>query len=600
MTLSLKNQSSPRLKRAPGSAGILPVLAGILPASTKRRPPAPPREKILRAMPPLPRAVQWQLHALATRQLRLGWTEGVLWLLLAGCLLAPAQALADWLFDLPWGTRALLMLADLAIAGALIFRYGFCAWRGRLTPEQAALRAEVRWPAFRSSLISAVQLSRQPEGSPHMVQALISQVAKRAATLDFRLAINSSRVRKIAMAAGALLLLVAALTWWTAPRSLVLGRRILLGNIPLPTETIVVPVTGDFAIQPGQTIDVAAKAAGVIPRAGRVEIRYPGQPVQVISVNPRPATPDLFSLALPNLQQPFTYRFYLNDGRSAEFKVAVIHGPILESAAFQQAYPAYTGLPPETRAAGDLTLLAGSDLHIQARSSQPLASAQIVLQGIQQTVPLVVGGDGQSLTGDLPIRSQKLTGFSIHLRNADGIESQGDTLYRVEVTPDAPPVITIAPGQPQSATFVATVHPRLRFGVRDDFQVNQVFLCCGTAGETPDSADQSHLLRIPLDVPKQAAALDFDYVWDPPAGSAIWKEGASFNYWIEAVDNNNVTGPGVSRTAVRQWQVISAEAKRQELADKMRTQADALGDLSQRQEQLRAAIGDALKQENPK
>ncbi len=569
-------------------------------AKSKARTPAPPREKVIRAMPPLPGAVQRQLHALATRELRLGWLEGMLWLLVAACVLAPAQGLADWLFDLPWRTRALLMLADLAVAGGLVFQFGIRVWRKRLTPEEAALRAEVRWPAFRTSLISAVQLSRRPEGSPLMVQALISQVATRAATVDFRVAVDSSRVRKIAIAAGALLLLVAALAWWTAPKSLVLGERILLGTIPLPTETIVVPVTGDIAIQPGQTIDLAARASGVVPRAGRVEIAYPAQPIQVISVNPRPATPDLFSLTLPNLQQPFTYRFYLNDGRGAEFKVSVIQGPILESAAFQQAYPAYTGLPSAAQAAGDLTLLAGSELHIQARASQPLASAQIVLQGLNQTVAMAVGADGQSLAGDLPVRSAKVTGFSIHLRNRDGIESQGDTLYHVEVTPDAPPVITIASGQPQSETFVATVYPRLRFSVHDDFQVKQVFLCCGAAGETPDSADQSHLLRIPLDVPPQAAALDFDYEWVPAAGSALWKEGASFNYWIEAVDNNNVTGPGISRTAVRQWQVVSTDAKRQELADKMRKQADALGDLSQRQEQLRAQIGDTLKQEAPK
>jgi hypothetical protein len=203
-------------------------------------------------MPPLPGAVQRQLHALATRELRLGWLEGMLWLLVAACVLAPAQGLADWLFDLPWRTRALLMLADLAVAGGLVFQFGIRVWRKRLTPEEAALRAEVRWPAFRTSLISAVQLSRRPEGSPLMVQALISQVATRAATVDFRVAVDSSRVRKIAIAAGALLLLVAALAWWTAPKSLVLGERILLGTIPLPTETIVVPVTGDIAIQPAR------------------------------------------------------------------------------------------------------------------------------------------------------------------------------------------------------------------------------------------------------------------------------------------------------------------------------------------------------------
>jgi hypothetical protein len=545
----------------------------------------------------LPPIIQRRLHSLAARVLHISWLEGALWLVAAGCALVLVQATADWLLDLSRGTRALLLLGDLAIFGWFIFHYGIQPWRKRLTPELAALRAEKHWPALRTSLISAVQLARRPDGSPFLVDTLISQVAKRVEQLDFRVVVGTGHLRKLLAAAVALLLVTGALAWWEGPKSAILWQRLWLKNVPLPTQTIVIPVSGNFAIQPGQTIELAANVQGVVPRSGRVEITYAGQPVQTIGITAKPGNPDLFTLMLPNVQQPLMYRFYLNDGRSPEFKVAIVHGPVLEAVTFEQLYPAYTALAKTQHAAGNLTLLAGSKLHVEGRANQPLKAARLQLSGLEQSVEMKVGADRKTVSAELAIPAEKLEGFSIVLQNTDGTESQENTVYRVEIIPDKPPEITFAADQPELASFITTAHPRLRFEVRDDFQVKQVFLCCGSEGEKPDSPMLSKLKRIPLEVPKPAGALTYDYLWEKATDSGLWKESATINYWIEAIDNNDVTGPGIGRTPVHQWQVISIEAKRQELAEKLRKHGEAIDELSKRQEELRGNVGDLIKQD---
>jgi hypothetical protein len=535
--------------------------------------------------------------------IHVAWMACILWIAAATGAILLLQGSVDWLFDLPWSTRLCLAIVDIALLGWLVFQFGIRPWRKRLTLEQAALRAETRWPGLRTSLISAVQLARSPEGSGRMVEALIQQVAQRTAKMNFKTAVEAGHLKKLALLAAVLLLAAGGLGWWLAPKSMILLRRLLLSREPLPTQTIVVPVSGDFAIQAGQTIELVAKAQGVIPRAGRVEISYEGKGVQTVGVSPKPADPDTFLLTLPNVQQPLTYRFYLNDGRGPEFNVVLVHGPVLQSVTFEQNYPAYTGLAKTQHSAGNLTLLAGSKLHIEGASDQPLSGAHLHLKGLEQDVDLKVGGDGKSISGDLQVPAKGLEGFSIILKNTDGIQSQDNALYKVEVTPDKPPEITFATDQPDEGTLVTSMHPRLRFEVHDDFLVKQVTLCCEVTNDDPtketSDTDPSKVKRIPIDVPKPAGALQFNYEWKDP-DPAIWKEGTTINYWIEAVDNNDVTGPGVGQTPKRQWKIISLEEKRKEIADKLRKNAEAIEDISKSQDDLRNNVGDLLKKEYKK
>lgn len=547
----------------------------------------------------LPAAIASRLNALAARVLAASWAEGLLWAVAALCGLAVGQGALDWLFDLPFRVRLLFLAADLGVIGFLFFRFGVRPWGMRLTPEEAALRAERHWPGLNTGLISAVQLARRPDGSPVLVEALLAKMAERVSALDFRDVVPWRTLKNAAAAALLAAGVAAGLVTWLAPDSLVLIRRILLSNVPLPTQTVVVALSENFSIPAGQTIEISAKAAGLIPRSGRVEVTYEGKHPEIVSVSPKPSSPGVFSLQIANVQQPLTYRFYLNDGRGEEWTVALIHPPVLQEIAFDVTLPPYTGLPPSRLTPGNLNLLAGSKLTVTGKSSQPLMGARLVLSGPDRSIELKPRGDGRTaVTAQIDVPKEGLKGLWIELKNDRGILSQDNTVHAVEIVPDKPPEITPAVGQPERLTLISDRRPSLRFDVRDDFKVKDVFLCVQALnslgeGEEPDPKKAK---EIPIPVPRPAAGLTFNYEWKTPGESVDWSEGQSFACWIKAVDNNDVTGPGITYSSPQQWSVVSLQTKREELAEELRKHAEAIKDLSGAQEGVRNELGEILKQ----
>lgn len=536
----------------------------------------------------LPVSLKRQLKLLANKVIHVRWMQGGIWLVIAACSLAILQWGADWMFDFSRVVRAMLLAGDLFVFVAFAWWFGVRPWLARLTPEQAALRAEHRWPGLKTSIISAVQLSRQPDGSSILVGSLVNSVEKRMKDMDFRAAIETGHLRRPALAAAAGVILVCAAVWFAWPKSWIVIQRSGLVDLPLPTQTIVIPLSGDFSVQPGTTVELSARAEGFLPKAGRVEIAYPGQRPLVLPLSPKAASPELFSFTLQNVQQPFTYRIYLNDGRTPEFSLKIIRGPILDSVAFEQKYPAYTGLANTQHSAGNLNVLAGSKLLVSGHSDQQLRSARIQGKPGQAGIPLALAQDKKTIAGEISILPEGLQTFTIVLTNSDGIESQNNTVYHAQLTPDKPPEITFATN-PGVQTLVKSARPRLRFEVRDDFQIKEVALCCKTDSE-PDKT-----YRLPLDVSKAGGALSFDFLLSDQKAALPWKEGTTLSWWIEAADNNDVTGPGVGRSPEGQWVIVSLEAKRKELQDKISKSAETMEDLSKTNEELRKGVSEIMK-----
>ena len=275
----------------------------------------------------------------------------------------------------------------------------------------------------------------------------------------------------------------------------------------------------------------------------------------------------------------------------------------MQEIAFESASPAYTGLPPTQLSAGNLNLLAGSKLTIAGKSNQPLKRARLMLAGSDRSIEIKPGGDGRTgFSTMLDIPKEGLKSLWIELTNDQDVVSQNNTIYAVEIVPDKPPDIVFAAGQPDSVKLVPDQKPVLNFEIRDDFAVKEVFLCVqphSSLGEG-EEPDPNKARQIPIPVPKPAAGLNFHYEWKNPGESVDWAEGQTFTYWIKAVDNNDVTGPGISFSSPREWSVVSLQTKRDELAGQLRRHAESIKDLSGVQEGVRSGLGELLKQDNKK
>jgi hypothetical protein len=250
---------------------------------------------------------------------------------------------------------------------------------------------------------------------------------------------------------------------------------------------------------------------------------------------------------------------------------------------------------------GNLALLAGSKLKVHAVSNGKLTKAALKLVGIGKTVPLIVGGpNGDDLTGEIDIPPTGLTGFSIEITNQAGITSGDETQYPIDIIPDQPPTIQLTFPEELEVLCTLKAKPTIAFLADDDYGLAKIYLCyrivqdqdgeTDTTSATPASAsppikkEMDLGTNLPLEMKRQ-------YVFDLSALKPPVTEGTTIEYWMEAEDANNVTGPGKAESEHHTIKVVSEMEKKEEV---MRRFSEALGatdDARDSQEKSNAHLG---------
>ncbi len=230
---------------------------------------------------------------------------------------------------------------------------------------------------------------------------------------------------------------------------------------------------------------------------------------------------------------------------------------------------------------GNLALLAGSKLKIHAITNSKVVQASLKLIGLDKTLPLTIGGTSDNeLTGEIDIPVDKLTAFSIQLTNEAGVTSGDQTQYRIDLIPDRPPTVDLTAPEGLQELYTLKAKPNLAFIATDDYGVAKLTLCYRFVKDQDDTttdADTSTTpppavppTRIPLDL---AGSLPVTYkghyVYDLAAIKPPITEGMTIEYWIEAQDANNVTGPGISESEHHVIKVVSAAEKSADVMNRL-------------------------------
>jgi hypothetical protein len=582
-----------RLSRAKAKIPPHPRTAGTTPQAVVPRDPIP-----------LPADLKRRLNAVRRNFRVVGIGTGVAMLAAAVSLLFLVQCLCDWWFDLPWAARAGFFLVDIFLLVSIYRRHLDGPLRTRLTLEETALRIEKKWPHLQQSVIAAVELTaghfHSTRGSRQLVDLTLEQARERTSALKLHEVVPTRALRRWSVAAALAIAVTGTFAVVAWPSSLALLERLFLLNVPLPTKTIVVPITHDLIVPVGSDVELSAQATGIIPAHGRVTIAYPGAASEEFPVSGTADKPATFSLTLRNVQSDFKYRFFLNDGRGTEFTVSPRTPPTVTIIECEQIFPGYTGIPPQKLAPTELSLLAGSHLRVHAISAGPLKSATLVLQGLSRTIEATLDASGTQLDADLPIPAKDLSGFSIHLVDVAGMSSTDETVYPIVLLPDNPPVVKILEPADDRETITLRAEPVIVFDASDDYGLTQLTIHYQVAAPVvvgeQNNQPASEVQNIPIKIKPAQEGHRYEYVVDVAAQNPPWQEGYTVNYWIEAVDNNTVTGPGVTRTDHRQFEIISVEAKEAEILERLKQNADEIDAVSGKQQKINDDVGEAIPQ----
>jgi hypothetical protein len=423
-----------------------------------------------------------------------------------------------------------------------------------------AALAEQKHPELRNRLINALQLGRgdQRGFSPELIGAVVRDADRATADVELADSVDGKPARR---AAGLALVALLVTGGYAAAFGPYFGNglaRVLLpfGDIAPYTRTQIVVGSvkpGNARVPEGSPRPVVfeVKAAGVVPAVARLHRRTGGGAWQVSDMQADATEPDTFRSAAAKVGESFDYYITVGDARSDTYRVEVVRPPRVARIELVYTLPAYTGLPvrKDAESGGAISALPGTSVDFQITSTKALRRAWIATAG-GEVVELKSRGDGTAWGEDFvlggkdarmpaDVRGRVLdapTTYQIRLLDTDGYENADPLWLPVRLLRDGVPGVSVlAPGEKLSVR-PGTKLP-LTVEARDDYGLAAVRLLCRVnAGE-----EVRELARFAHDGPPRLLTSD-RFEWD--LGSGGLKVGDRVEYWAEATDRNEITGPG--------------------------------------------------------
>lgn len=497
---------------------------------------------------------------------------------------------ADYLLGLPRSIRAVAGLGLLTGLGMAARRWLLLPWRTVPAGDSLALWVERRLPPMGSRLISAVQLNRSgggsPEGEVFVDRLLAASSGWGAGILPAGLAPWDSAIRwawGLVPTTGLGLALFAA--GW--PTTGILLRRAFLEDVPLPQRTRIVEVEAPEVVGRGDDVRVDVRVEGVIPRVGSLRVRQDSGRLVEYTMDAEEVRPGWFGRTLGGVVASFVFRVRVHDAESPDIRVEVLPRPVLTNLVLTQELPAYTGLGLRTVVPGDLTVLRGSRLRIEATASQPLASVRVRLLGTERVVDLGLDGAGLKVDGGVLMDDAGIHGFSLELLDKRGIASRDAAVYAVNVVEDGPPQVRILVPARREELVTPRGTVLVAMEARDDFGLGGLRLRHQAA-----LATQGEPALIELDLGGETnLVVRRRFEWRLPTLQPPLVEGALHEFWVEAEDRNDLKGRQVGRSDRYLLRVVTEAEKRADLLGRAGDAIGRLGEVAQGQERLNESLG---------
>lgn len=550
---------------------------------------SPPTESAIRPSPVL----QGKIDAVRQKHVGVAVGTGAGMALSAFVVLLGTLMLLDWWLDCPWWARAVLLVWLLGATGYLLWRFVIDPVLRQPDDDAVALRVEKAFPQFRSRLISSIQFPRPgvipAGGAPSLARMTIAETESMAAPLDFTEVVKTGELKKVAGWTFAVLAIGLFAFMYGGEISRSLLKRAFLSSTPVPRHTRVELVGGNRVVGRGDAVRIDAFARGIVPRAGRLVVKSSGRRTQEYTMDKD--REGRFSRTLDNVQQTFTYIVQLNDGTTKPYRIEVVPRPDIATLECEQIYPAYTHLPPARRPLGDLTLLAGSRLRLNAVATKDVTRAVIRFAGTSNDIPMQVDPKNpRQVRGEFAVPPRGLTGFSVELVDTGGMESRDSAVYRVDVLPDRVPKIRINYPDRKEELVTRYAVMDIAFDASDDFRIARARLRYRVG-----DSEEAEIRNVDLDLGTNAVKdLKNRYEWRIRDFQPPLTEGTRIEFWLEAEDNNNVTGPGIGVTEHQLARVVSENEKRADLLNRAGDFLGTINDVTGDQEKVNLRLFDII------
>ena len=202
------------------------------------------------------------------------------------------------------------------------------------------------------------------------------------------------------------------------------------------------------------------------------------------------------------IQEPLTYSLHAGDSRTEDYRVLLKDAPSITLQSTLYQYPRYTQWADEkVTGQGDLKGLEGTQVRLEALANQPIRSASLELflpedlaansENPKPSKAVSMKFDQQRAWGQLLLalqpdrRTPQYVAYQIRFLNQEGQRNLEPARFRIDVTPDLPPLVEIV--APRRRDLELAENDRLTIEIRaldPDFAIRRLRLQA-TVGNEP-------------------------------------------------------------------------------------------------------------------
>lgn len=435
------------------------------------------------------RAVDELLRRARAKLDRLVLVHGAASVLAAAALWLLAAYALDRALELPAPIRVFHLALLCAIPAAAAWHALLRPWRARPDDEQLAVLVERRHPELSSLLVSAVQLSRRPDGDPALVGATVARAEEAVRALDLSDLYDARPARRRAAWLAAALAACTLAAWLDADGVRIFAARMAGADVQWPRSTrLEMALEGGTPVDPavplvrrvarGSDIAVVVRAEGETPE--QVELVWTDGRVQTLAATGRGD----FRAALRAVGEDM--EFWVRGGDDMDdqprARLVVLVPPDVASIAIQVEPPAYAGIAPSLVRDADTKVLQGSRVVVHALADPAGTRGMVRMEPEGREIPLVAGPfpvpeGAQPVEGlSFSFTAEATTRFRFALKDSNGLENPDPGLYGIDVVEDrAPRVETTSPARADHDT-TAQGWLALRARAEDDFGLSAMEL----------------------------------------------------------------------------------------------------------------------------
>ncbi|MEN3040816.1 MAG: DUF4175 family protein [Bacteroidia bacterium] len=397
--------------------------------------------------------------------------------------------------------------------------------RGYLSDEEAARWIGRRIPQVRDKLLNALQLAQQSTYEDPAIVLAIEERMRQLSVIPWEISLPYQQVRRYAIFLLALIGFGGAL-WLISPSFFRQGAQRFLQ----PNQAFARPLPFSLHIEglkpvyrQGETLALTLYFQGnKLPTTVSAYTESAPLPLEKRS-------PKEYILSLPSLRESFSLTLEANGEVLRRFPIQVLRPPMLKDFRIVCIYPSYTRLTPDTLLQPTIRALRGSLLHVSfsIENDRPYEL---------RTSNFTLSRQSNYWEGNISL--QKSGSYKIEIHDTYFTDS---LLIQVESYPDLHPSVQL---------FAEWFNPdtweqRLKVRLMDDYGFTRAVLWYRIVEGATPGRGQGQYTSIPLPISGEASQeVTFQQDWQKLG----IRPGDKVEYYVEAWDNDAITGPKSSRS----------------------------------------------------